>query len=163
MQVSIILWRWLILDTKSLVGNPWYPVKLQSYMRKSKQSSFPSIDSASSVVLTSDMWAARTTEAYLTVTGHFINQNWQMQACTMETMHVAVQHIADKISELLTKISDEWGITNKVRVVITDNSANMVSAVRKINRKHIPCFSPHPKLSCEIHVKADICLESILD
>lgn len=66
-----------------------------------------SIECASSVVLTSDMWTSRTTEAYLTVSGHFIDHSWKMQACTLETFHVAVQHTEQNISELLTKISND--------------------------------------------------------
>uniref|UniRef100_A0A674MNF8 BED-type domain-containing protein n=1 Tax=Takifugu rubripes TaxID=31033 RepID=A0A674MNF8_TAKRU len=87
-----------------------------------------SIQSASSLVLTTDMWTARTTESYLTV-------------CSLAIIHVAVQHTADNIAELLTKITDEWGITNKIHAVVTDSGANMVSAVRKTCWKHIPCFS----------------------
>ncbi len=86
------------------------------------------------------MWTARTTEAYLTVSGHFIDQNWQMQAFSLETVHVAVQHTADNISELLTKISDGWCITSEAHAVITDSGANMVSAVWKTHWKHILCF-----------------------
>ncbi len=76
-----------------------------------------SIESACSVVLTSDMRTSRTTKAYLTVSGHLIDHNWQMQACTLETVHVAIQDTAQNISELLTKISHDWGITSKVLAV----------------------------------------------
>lgn len=55
-----------------------------------------------------------------------------MQSCNLTTIHVAVQHTADNISELLTEITDEWGITSKVHAVVTDNGANMVSAVLKL-------------------------------
>lgn len=71
-----------------------------------------SLQSASSLVLTSNMWTAKTTEAYLTLSGHFIDRDWQMQSCNLATIHVAVQHTADNISELLPKITDEWGITS---------------------------------------------------
>ncbi len=122
-----------------------------------------SIQSASSLVLTSDMWTARTTEAYLTLSGHFIDKDWQMQSCNLATIHVAVQHTADNISEILTKITDEWGITNKVHAVITDSGANMVSAVRKTCWKHIPCFSHTLNLIVKDSIKADTSLESILE
>ncbi|XP_061734385.1 E3 SUMO-protein ligase ZBED1-like [Nerophis ophidion] len=119
-----------------------------------------SMQSASSVVLTTDMWTARTTEGYLTLSGHFIDKDWQMQSCNLATIHVAVQHTADNISELLKKTTDEWGITSKVHAVVTDNGANMVSAVRKTCWKHIPCFSHTLNLIVKDSIKADTSLES---
>ena len=86
-----------------------------------------------------------------------------MQVCTLETAHVAVQHTADNISELLTTITDDWNISSKVHAVITDNGANMVSAVRKTLWKHIPCFSHTLKLVVKDSIKAETGLVSILE
>ena len=91
---------------------------------------------------------------------NFIDKNWQMQSCNLATINVAVQHTADNIAELLTKITDEWGITNKIHAVVTDNGANMVSAVRKTCWKHIPCFSHTLNLIVKDSIKADTSLES---
>ncbi|TNM86597.1 hypothetical protein fugu_006827 [Takifugu bimaculatus] len=109
------------------------------------------------------MWTARTTESYLTVSGHFIDKNWQMQSCNLATIHVAVQHTADDIAELLTKITDEGGITNKIHAVVTDSGANMVSAVRKTCWKHIPCFSHTLNLTVKDSIKACTSPESSLE
>uniref|UniRef100_A0AAQ5Y0H8 BED-type domain-containing protein n=1 Tax=Amphiprion ocellaris TaxID=80972 RepID=A0AAQ5Y0H8_AMPOC len=122
-----------------------------------------SIQSASCLALTCDMWTARTTESYLTVKGHFIDKDWQMQSCNLAAIHVAVQHTADNISELLVTITDDWDITSKVQTVVTDSGANMVSAVRKTYWKHIPCFAHTLNLIVKDSIKADTSLESILE
>ncbi|MBN3281745.1 ZBED4 protein, partial [Polyodon spathula] len=95
---------------------------------------------AHSVVLTTDMRTSRSTEAYLTVSCHFID-NWQMQEFVLETCSFCGQHTADNISLELKRITDEWGIAQKVVAVVTDNGANMVSAVHKAGWKHYPCFA----------------------
>lgn len=64
------------------------------------------------VILTTDMWTSRSTEAYLTVYCHFIN-NWQMQEFMLETCHFSAQHTADNIRAELKRIAEEWGITQK--------------------------------------------------
>lgn len=99
-----------------------------------------SLQNASSVVLTTDMWTSVSTEAYLTVTCHLI-ENWQMREFVLETHTFHGQHTADNISLALKRITEEWGITDKVVAVVTDNGANMVAAVHKAGWRHHPCFA----------------------
>lgn len=86
------------------------------------------------------MWTSWSTEAYLTVSCHFID-NWQMQQFVLETRCFPGQHTADNISLELKRITDEWAITQKVIAVVTDNGANMDSAVHKAGWKYYPCIA----------------------
>ncbi|MGH0159335.1 UNVERIFIED_CONTAM: hypothetical protein FKN15_045766 [Acipenser sinensis] len=108
---------------------------------------------AHSVVLTTDVWTSRSTEAYLTVSCHFID-NWQMQEFVLETCSFYGQHTADNISLELKRITDEWGITQKVVAVVTDSGVNMVSAVHKAGWKHYPCFAHTLNLVVKDGIKA---------
>lgn len=92
-------------------------------------------------VLTTDMWTSRATEAHLTVSCHIIDENWQMLAYVLETCCLPGQHTADNFCSQLTRISEEWGITNKILAVVTDNVANMIAAVCKAGWAHYPCFA----------------------
>lgn len=67
------------------------------------------LQQANHVILTTDMWTSRSTEAYLTVTCHFID-NWQMQECVR---NLPFHCTADNISAELKRIAEEWGITQK--------------------------------------------------
>lgn len=108
---------------------------------------------AHSVVLTTDMWTSRTTEAYWTVSCHFID-NWQMQDFVLETQCFHGQHTTDNISLELKRITEEWAITQKVLAVVTDNSANIVSAVHKAGWKHYPCIAHTLNLVIKDGIKA---------
>ncbi len=119
-----------------------------------------SLDGANSAVLTTDMWTSRATEAYLTVSCHIIDENWQMQAYVLETCSFSGQHSADNICTQLKRVTDEWGITDKVQAVITDNGANMVAAVRKAGWAHYPCFAHTLNLVVKDTIKA---LPDLLD
>lgn len=112
-----------------------------------------SLQNASSVVLTTDMWTSVSTEAYLTVTCHLI-ENWQMREFVLETHSFHGQHTADNISSALKQITEEWGITEKVVAVVTDNGANMVAAVHKAGWRHFPCFAHTLNLVVKDSVKA---------
>ena len=88
--------RYKIPSRKSLmVGN--IPALYEECCSKVKQS----LDGTNSAVITTDMWTSRTTEAYLTVSCHIIDENWQMQAYVLETCSFSGQHTVDNIcSEL---------------------------------------------------------------
>lgn len=99
------------------------------------------IDAAETVVMTTDMWTSRATEAFITVTCHIIDENWKMQTYVLETSSFSERHSADNICSTLRRIAAEWGITDKIKAVVTDNGANMVAAVRKAGWTHYPCFA----------------------
>lgn len=93
------------------------------------------LQNASSVVLTTDMWTSVTTEA-----SHLI-ENWEMKEFVLQTYTFNGQHTAENISSALKRITEEWGIADKVAAVVTDNGANMVAAVHKAGWRHHPCFA----------------------
>lgn len=64
-----------------------------------------------------------------------------MQEFLLETSCLPGQHTANNISLELKRITDEWAITQKVIVVVTDNGANMVCAVHKAGWVHYPCVA----------------------
>lgn len=49
-------------------------------------------------------------------------------------------------------VTDNWGITEKVVCVVTDNANNIVAAVRL---KHLPCFAHTLNLDVQDSLKAD--------
>uniref|UniRef100_A0A3Q3QX58 HAT C-terminal dimerisation domain-containing protein n=1 Tax=Monopterus albus TaxID=43700 RepID=A0A3Q3QX58_MONAL len=98
------------------------------------------LDGANSVVLTTDMWTSRATEAYLTVSCHIIDENWQMQAYVLETCSFPGQHSAENICSELNRVTDEW--------------ANIVAAVRKAGWAHYPCFAHTLNLVVKDSIKA---------
>ena len=49
-------------------------------------------NAASAVCLTTDIWTSRTSQGYMTVTCHFIDESWQLKAFVPETFHQSVAH-----------------------------------------------------------------------
>ena len=52
-----------------------------------------------------------------------------------------MEHTAENIAAELKKVSEEWGITDKITCIVTDNAANMKAAARLTGWKHLPCFA----------------------
>ena len=91
--------------------------------------------------ITTDFWSSSNTHSYITVTCHFINDLWELQSHILATYQVVMDHTAENIAAELKKITSEWGISEKISCIVTDNAANMVAAARLTGWRHLPCFA----------------------
>ena len=94
----------------------------------------------SHVALTSDLWTSRTMESYLTITCHFVTSTWELKSLVLETFGFKKDHTTENIVASFQKIAQEWGISQKVVVIVADNAANVVANVRHTGWTHVPCF-----------------------
>ena len=106
------------------------------------------------VSLTTDLWTSRATEGYLTVTAHFIH-SWKLKSLVLATVKFSAEHTAEHIAVELQKVTEEWGIMSKVAAIVTDNTSNMVAAIRITGWTHIHCFSHTLNLVVQEAIKGD--------
>ena len=123
------------LDPAFVVPN----VKLvKQIIHKSYNTTFPLIqqlleDNSISVSLTTDMWTARNRQGFLGVTYSFLDKNFKINEITLTVEYIRYPHTAQNISDALLVILDEWGLRSKVHMIVTDNSANMKKAIKKMS------------------------------
>ena len=55
-----------------------------------------------------------------------------------DTLLVTTSHASSEIRDLIRQTKENWNPTNKVKAIVTDNAANMVSAIDGVWR-HVPC------------------------
>ena len=91
--------------------------------------------------LTTDLWTSRATMGYITVTCHFITEEWVLQSAVLETAHVDEAHTSVNLASILKQITDRWEITDKVCCVVTDNASNIKGAIRIHKWNHLSCFA----------------------
>ncbi|GFN87279.1 Zinc finger bed domain-containing protein 1 [Plakobranchus ocellatus] len=80
-------------------------------------------------------------QGYMTVTAHFISNDWKMKSHVLETSRMVESHTAENIASKLTRVMEEWKISDKISVVVTDNAANVVKAVGLLKLRHLGCFA----------------------
>ena len=68
---------------------------------------------ANSIALTTDIWASSATEAYITVSAHYISTEWGMISCVLETPDMPERHTGQNIADKLVEIVEKWGIIEK--------------------------------------------------
>ena len=108
-------------------------------MKHTLQESFRLCDN---LALTMDIWTSCTTQTYVTITAHYITEEWKIQSYVLCTCEMAERHTSINITTRIEDAAEMWNIDGKhVSVVVTDNASNMSAAVVDILEwNHLPCF-----------------------
>ncbi|MGH7240551.1 MAG: hAT transposon family protein [Candidatus Saccharimonadales bacterium] len=96
------------------------------------------------VSITTDAATLTNGHPYITVTGHYITEHWQLRDVVLAIQAAPGPHDGDHIRELLEAIQERWLLSGRVFAVVTDNGANFVKAARIMER----C---EEKLRCCVH------------
>ncbi|XP_060780368.1 E3 SUMO-protein ligase ZBED1-like [Neoarius graeffei] len=112
-----------------------------------------SMQQASRVAITSDAWTSVATESYVTITAHYIGEDWQMMSHVLQTRTVHESHTGVNMATLLLNVVEEWQLTEKGVVLVTDNAANMASAAEIGKFPHVRCFSHTLNLAAQRALK----------
>lgn len=76
---------------------------------------------AERVALTSDGWTSCTMQSYITVTCHFIDNDWQLKNYVLQTRVMEETHSGHNIAEVLRGACEEWGISDKTPALILES------------------------------------------
>ncbi|KAK1887488.1 Zinc finger BED domain containing protein 4 [Dissostichus eleginoides] len=105
-----------------------------------KQVLLEKLKACTAVSFTTDTWTSNQMDGYMTVTAHFISQEWQLHSFVLETKVLEVSHTASNIAERLGEVMEEFGILPEKRVaVVHDNAANMVLCAQQLSQNPSCC------------------------
>ena len=114
---------------------------LPEHYNSEKQKLIQQLGQVDHVTITTDCWTSRQVEAYMTVTVHFIDMDWQLESRVLSTSILEGSHTGERISSALRDLFSAWGIQDKVTTIVTDNAANVKNAVALLGIRHQPCFA----------------------
>lgn len=105
------------------------------------------VKNSKAIALTCDFWTSLSNESYCGITGHWITDHWILKSVVLQCAHVVERHYSANLTELFKQFANDWYITKKIQVLVTDNARNMVSAVNQTDFPHIPCLAHSLQLS----------------
>ncbi|XP_054760125.2 E3 SUMO-protein ligase ZBED1-like [Lytechinus pictus] len=123
----------------SLPNQSSITVHLQLLYDAKKATAKAEIANSTSFAISTDCWASGMQE-YLTLTGHYVDKEWQYKAVVLDTSPLAIDDInddnstedpSDHIKAILTdhlkRVLEEWdlGLGDKVSSIVNDNSPNI--------------------------------------
>ncbi|CAM4681755.1 unnamed protein product [Leuciscus chuanchicus] len=117
-----------------------------------KQNITLSLQSADRVALTCDGWTSRHQDTYVTITCHYLD-NWVLISNVLQTRAMQDSHTGANICALLSDALEEWGLTEKDPIIVTDNATNMIRAVEMMELLHIGCFAHTINLASQAALK----------
>ncbi|XP_065816547.1 E3 SUMO-protein ligase ZBED1-like [Labrus bergylta] len=91
----------------------------------------------SKIALTADAWTSVATEAYLGITCHFINDEWELTSFYLTTMLLEERHTGPNIAKWIEEALARFEIpASKVVAIVHDNGSNIVLAANILLEKH---------------------------
>ena len=80
-------------------------------------------------------------DPYMTLSIHYLDQDWSLQLHCLTTMYVPASHTADIIVSFVREGLAEYNLhTGQLNTMTSDAAANNVTACKKIEVKRISCF-----------------------
>ncbi|XP_065138382.2 E3 SUMO-protein ligase ZBED1-like [Paramisgurnus dabryanus] len=105
---------------------------------------------------TTDLWSSRTMEPYLSLTVHFISEEWVLQSHCLQTSYFPNDHTGEFLAAGLKEAFDSWGLSEQKLVAITtDSGANIKKAIELNNWTRLQCFGHRLHLAIETAMKDD--------
>ena len=87
------------------------------------------------------------TESYMTVTAHFVNNEYELKSYVLETRELDERHTAEHLAKELENCALEWGLNKPI--VVSHNASNILKAVKILNWRSVPCLAHTIKLAAK--------------
>ena len=81
------------------------------------------------IALTTDIWTSKATQSFATKTAHFLDKEWKMTSCVLETIYFPGNHTAIRISEKIKEVLHHYNIgSEQISAIVHDEASNAVLA-----------------------------------
>ncbi|XP_031276745.1 zinc finger BED domain-containing protein RICESLEEPER 2-like [Pistacia vera] len=74
------------------------------------------------ICLTFDIWSSCTTDGYISLTTHYVDENWELQSRILNFCHIPPSHSRALLLEIVYDFLKDWGIEKKVFSLTLDNA-----------------------------------------
>lgn len=100
------------------------------------------IAKAVAICVTTEGWTSITNDRYIAITAHYIDQESdKFNSVMIGCIHFEEWHTSSNLSEFLKSKFLEWGIENAIVAFVSDNTVNMLNAVRLGGWCSFTCFA----------------------
>ena len=116
------------------------------------------------ISITTDLWSSDSQDAYLSFTGHWIDNEWNYKECCLHAQPFNERHTGENIASTFASCMEQWQISEKVHLVLRDNGSNFVNVAgfRNAGILSAGCFAHTLQLVVSDGVLAQQGVQSLL-
>ena len=107
---------------------------------------------------TTDCWSSQGMKPYLSYTVHYIDDQWALQSCCLQTLYLP-DRTAINLAEDLEETLRSWSLDVTSQACITTDSAKQ--ATEDLSWRHISCFGHNLNLAVNKALKDSHCVPTI--
>ena len=74
-------------------------------------------------VITTDCWTSHATESHMTVTAHFVNNEYELKSYVLQTRELEERHTVEHLAKELGNCALEWSLNRPT--VVSENVSNI--------------------------------------
>lgn len=91
------------------------------------------LKSVTKISLTTDCWKSKSQRIeYMVITGHWIDQNWQLQKRVLNYVHIPPPRRGLEVADVVWRCLKDWGIESKIQTISVDNASSNDSAIENL-------------------------------
>lgn len=122
-----------VLDPRYVLPSRKYfsDVALPQLYNSTHQRIAAELDGVSFYSATTDLWSSRVMQPYLSLTLHFINDDWTLRSVCLQTAYFHDEHQGEIIAQGLKDALSSWNLPeDRPTCMTTDSGTNMLKALR---------------------------------
>lgn len=122
-----------VLDPRYVLPSRKYfsDVALPQLYNSTRQRIAAELDGVSFYSATTDLWSSRVMQPYLSLTLHFINDDWTLRSVCLQTAYFHDEHKGEIIAQVLKDALSSWNLPeDRLTCMTTDSGTNMLKALR---------------------------------
>ncbi|KAL0811816.1 hypothetical protein ABMA28_009244 [Loxostege sticticalis] len=129
-----------VIPTRKYFANNMLPALYEKTRNKLKEKNSTEVGS---ICVTVDIWSTCNNDSMMALTGHYIDKECcTLQSFLLDCVPLEKSHTAKNLSHTIKKTCDEWMISQKILLGVSDNGANIKNAIEKeLGWRHFSCFS----------------------
>jgi hypothetical protein len=133
--------------------------RLDQSVEEQRQTILSKLPEGSQLSIALDCWTSPFSQAFMAITGYFLDQEWNYREVLLGFEHLHGSHTGGNLSKTVIQILQQYGVADRVLSITTDNASNnntMITSVQETVQSlglsnasifRVPCISHVIQLS----------------
>ncbi len=104
------------------------------------------------VSFTMDCWTSSNMIAFMGITAHYIDEDWNLKRCTLNFKHLLNIHSGSNLRATFESVLKDFGLENKTLSITLDNASNNNSLIAELSSRSATSFNDFHHIRCFAHV-----------